>query len=94
MAATGTPLELVEKSEGGGARESYRRFLFSSLAPVARLVGAELADKLGVDGLNLNFDALMAGDIQSRARSLASMTNAGMPLDRAALLAGLSPDAG
>ena len=72
LAATGTPLELVEKSEGGGARESYRRFLFSSLAPVARLVGAELGRQARcrrAQSQLRRFDGRRC--IQSRARSLA-----------------------
>ena len=37
LAACGVPVELVEASEGTGAREAFRRFLHATIAPAARL---------------------------------------------------------
>ena len=66
-------------SAGGGAappsvcvtaqRESWRRFLHGTVAPVARLVAHELGEKLDAPGLRLEFEELRASDVQSRARS-------------------------
>ena len=47
--ARGVPSELVERGEGTGAREAWRRFLHGSVDPVAKLVAAELSEKLETD---------------------------------------------
>ena len=39
--------------------------------------------------LKLGFDKLFASDLAGRARGFSSMVSAGMPLDKAAVLAGL-----
>ena len=89
LAACGVPVELVAASEGTGQREAYRRFLFGSVLPVARLVESELRDKLEAEALRFDFSELMAGDLAGRARAFQSMVGAGMALERAAALAGL-----
>ena len=52
----------------------------------------ELADKLDAPDLAFDFSALFASDLQGRSRSFASMVKSGMPLDKAAALAGLMVD--
>ena len=89
LAACGVPIEVMEASEGTGAREAYRRFLHSSVVPVARLVTMELRDKLNAPDLELNFDGLFASDLSGRARAFQSMVGAGMDITKAAALAGL-----
>ena len=94
LAACGVPVELIETGQGTAAREAYRRFLHSSVAPVARLVAMELREKLDAPDLELNFDGLMASDLSGRARAFQSMVGGGMDVAKAAALAGLmEPDA-
>ena len=92
--ACGVPISLIaDRSDGTSQRESWRRFLHGSIQPVARMIEGELADKLDVPGLALNFDSLFASDLSGRARAMQSMVNGGMPLADAAALAGLmAPD--
>ena len=74
-----------------GQRESWRRFLHGSVQPLGDLLAAELAIKLDVPGLRLDFNALFASDLSpaGRGRS-ARLVKAGMEMERAARLAGLS----
>ena len=87
FSACGVPLPLVDAVPGAQAREAWRQFIFSTIAPIGRLIAAEL-DRLGLDS-GLSFDGLAASDVQGRARALQSMTGAGLPLADARRLAGL-----
>ena len=90
LAACGVPPSLsMPNSDGTAQREAWRRFLFSSVSPLARVVAAELADKLDTPALRLAFDDLYASDLTGRAGAFSSMVGAGMDADRAASLAGL-----
>ncbi len=87
--ACGVPAPLVsERGDGTAQREAWRRFLFGSVLPVARVVEAELSAKLDTP-VGLDFTELHASDLAGRARAFQSMVGAGMELDRAAALAGL-----
>ena len=88
LAACGVSPSLVSPKDGTAQRESYRRFLFGSVLPLARLVEVELSEKLGQD-VSLNFDSLSASDLTGRARAFASLVKGGMDISRAAGLAGL-----
>lgn len=88
LAAAGIPPILAMGGDSTGMREAWRLFLHSTIAPVARLVEEELTVKLERD-IVLNFDRLMASDIQGRARSFQSMVGGGMAVEKAAMLAGL-----
>lgn len=90
LGACGVPPSLAStvSSDGTAQRESWRRFLHGSIAPLAEIVSQELSDKLDMD-VHLSFDKLMASDLSGRARSFASMTKAGMAIERAAALSGL-----
>lgn len=91
LAACGVPVELATSAEGSGTREAWRRFLHSTLQPVGNVIVAELRRKLtGTPAID--FDALMASDLQGRARAFQSMVGAGMAIERAATLAGLLLD--
>ena len=90
--ACGVPPSLVTlPADGTGQREAWRRFLHGSVSPVAKLVEAELRDKLEVDDLALTFDDLYAADLTGRARAWRSLVGAEAKMDpeRAARLAGL-----
>ena len=89
FSATGVPIELFRASDGTGAREAYRRFLFNTVLPWAELIAEELADKLDAPGLALKFDRLFASDLSGRARAFQSMTGGGMEVAKAAALSGL-----
>ena len=85
----GVPTALVAESPTGtGTREAWRQFLFGTVAPLGKLVADELSRKLDAP-ISLTWAELRASDLSGRARALGSMVKAGMPLDRAAALAGL-----
>ena len=72
-AACGIGPGLLERAaDGTGQRESYRRFLHATLAPLGRIVEAELQAKLDAP-LTLDFDTLFAADVQGRARAWRSL---------------------
>ena len=89
LAACGVPPSLAASgAEGTAQREAFRRFLHLCVAPLARLVEAELSDKLDGD-VSLSFDGLFAGDLSGRARAFQSLVGGGMDPGKAAGLAGL-----
>ena len=88
LAMCGVPTTLLERADGTALRESWRQFLHASVTPVADIVAAELSDKLAVD-VGLSFDRMFASDLSGRARAFQSMVGGGMPVDKAAALAGL-----
>ena len=82
--ACGVPPSLVTMpADGTGQREAWRRFLHGSVAPVARLVEAELALKLDVPDLRLDFADLAAADMTGRARAWRSLVGPEATLDPA-----------
>ena len=87
LAACGVPVELVESSEGTGAREAWRRFLHGTIQPLGKLL--ELAAEEAGMSIRLKWDDLMASDIAGRARAFQSMVGAGMEPGKAAALSGL-----
>lgn len=89
LAAYGIPPSLV--GAGGAAqanREAWRQFLHGTLQPLGQLVADEAGRKFG-EPLRVSFDQLFASDLQGRARAFQSMVQSGMPVERAAMLAGL-----
>ena len=88
LSACGVPPSLFLDSDGTGQRESFRRFLHTTLQPLARIVERELSDKLEAD-VRLNLDGLFAADLSGRARAFQSLVGGGMDLAKAAGLAGV-----
>ena len=89
LQACGIPLSLVsERGDGAARREAWRQFLHASVSPQARIVEAELSEKLDTP-ITLNFDRLFASDIMGKARAAASLAGAGLEIDEALRLAGL-----
>ena len=85
----GVPLPLVAStSDGTAMRESWRRFVLSSIEPLGKLFAEELTRKLETP-VSFDFKALNSGDIVGKARAFAGMTRGGMPLADAAALSGL-----
>ena len=89
LAAMGIPPSLLGGSDGTALREGWRQFLHGVIAPVSRIIAPELGDKLDTPELAFSFDRLFASDLSGRARAFQSMVGGGMPVDRAAALAGL-----
>ena len=89
LSACGCPPSLfLSSADGTAQRESFRRFLHTTLQPLARIVQAELSEKLDGD-VKLDLSATFASDLSGRSRAFASMVNGGMSLEKAAGLAGL-----
>ena len=88
FAACGVPLGVVSDAEGTGQRESFRRLLHSTIAPMGKIVSEELTAKFETP-ISLSFDALFAADLSGRARAFQSLVNGGMAVEKAAALAGL-----
>ena len=88
LGACGVPPELASGGAETARREAWRQFLHGTIAPVGRIVAAELAAKLDAPDLRLTFKALMASDVQGRARAYQSLTKAGMDGAQASRLAG------
>ena len=87
LRVAGAPL--VDTSTPGVAqRESFRQFLFATIAPIGRIVGKEAQRVLGGDGA-LDWSALSASDVTGRARAYGSLVKAGMNKDEARAVAGL-----
>lgn len=89
LAACGYPPALLAPGDGAGQREAWRRFLFGFVAPVGKIVAAELALKLNVSGVKFTWDELGAADIASRSRGFQSLVHSGMSMEKAAALTGL-----
>ena len=88
LSACGVPIGLFSDSDGTAQRESFRRYLHSTLTPIARIVEAELSAKLEAP-IRLNLDGLFASDLSGRARGFQSLVHGGLSVDKAAALAGL-----
>ncbi len=88
VGACGLTVDLFMGGDAGGQRESYRRALHTVIAPLGRLVAAELSAKLEAE-IGLSWEELRAGDIAGRARAFASLVQAGKSTDEAARLTGL-----
>ena len=87
LSAAGVPADLAgETGAGAGFRESWRRFLHSTIAPIGMVVQAEL-ERLG-ETATCTFDRLFASDLQGRARAMGSMVQAGISPASAARICG------
>ena len=94
--AFGVPPALVtEGSDGTAQRESWRRFWLGTIAPLGRLIRAELAAKLD-SAATVDFEALAAADEDGRSRAISrrasafkTFADAGIPRAEALRLAGI-----
>ena len=75
---------------GQAGREGFRRYLSSTLRPIADVVQLELGLKLDTPNLRLKFAELQANDIGAKARSMKSLVDSGLDPDEAKALVGLS----
>ena len=91
FAAAGTPV-LTSYQDGTAMRESMRRFLHSTIQPVADVALVELRLKLESPDLALDFSRLFASDLSGRARAFGSLVQGGMSLADAAQVTGVLVD--
>ena len=90
LARWGCPISLLTDADGVSQRESWRRFIWGSCAPLSRIIGHELSAKLDLrDGLKFDWSALYASDITGRAAATRRLVEAGMPIAEAASITGL-----
>ena len=89
MAAVGVPIDLLVKSDGTTLRESWRRFVHSTVQPLARIVEAELSDKLEAQ-VGLDFAPLHASDVAGRARAFGILVQSGLSTSDALDVSGLN----
>ena len=90
LSACGVPTELVERSDGTGQREAWRRFLHGTIQPLGQIL-VDAAQVAGMD-ISISWERLMASDIAGRARAFQSMVGAGMDIERAASVSGILQD--
>ena len=88
MMACGVPDTLFADVGSASAREAYRIFLHSTVAPIGRLVQDELVVKLEAP-VRLDWTELRAGDITGRARAFQSLVGGGMDMAAAAAASGI-----
>ena len=88
LSCCGINPSLVMDAQGTAQREAYRQFLFGTVAPLGRMVAAELSEKLDTP-VALDWEELRASDIAGRARAFGVMVSNGMDLTQAAGLSGL-----
>ena len=80
---------LVASADGTSQREALRRWVHCHVAPLGRIVAAELSDKLAVPGLTMGFEALYGSDIVGRASAFKRLVEGGMAIEKAVALSGL-----
>ena len=88
LSCCGINPSLVMDAQGTAQREAYRQFLFGTVAPLGKMVAAELSAKLDTE-VSLDWGELRASDIAGRARAFGTMVSNGMDLTQAAGLSGL-----
>ena len=90
LSACGVPPSLaLLPADGASQRESWRRFGIT-VGAVGRLVEEELQRKLDAPDLALDFSAMSASDVVSKARAVGSLTKSGVEVDDALAIAGLT----
>ena len=89
MAACGVPPGLADpRAEGGGQRESFRRFIYSTVHPAADMVAQELSEKLDRP-FEISFSRTMAADIVGKSRAFSALVRSGVSLKKASAATGL-----
>ena len=88
VAACGLSTALFDARASSSAREAWRQALFGVIAPLGRLVQAELRAKVH-SSVTLTWGELQASDLQGRARASQSLVGGGMEIERATAQAGL-----
>ena len=90
LAATGTPPSLFVDADGTAQREAVRRWHLGTVLPLARILEAELSDKLEAT-VRLRFDAYPL-DLAGRAQAFQKLVAGGVAVAEALATAGLLAD--
>ena len=88
MSACGYNANLFGAGQAAALREAWRLALFGVLAPLGRLVQAEIRAKLDAE-ITIGWQELRASDLSGRARAFQSMVGGGMAVGEAVAVAGL-----
>ena len=88
VSACGVSPTLFDPKSSAAMREAWRQLLFGTVAPLGRIIEAELSAKLFP--VKIAWQELRASDLQARARSVDSLVKAGVDQARAMEIAGLS----
>ena len=92
LGAAGTPPSLFTDADGTSQREAFRRYLTMTVQPLARVLEAELMEKLEA-AVHLDFGDLYAHDLAGRAMAFQKLVAGGMPVQDAINVSGLMNDA-
>ena len=87
LAATGTPPSLFVDADGTAQREAVRRWHLGTVLPLARILEAELSDKLEA-AVRLAFDAYPL-DLAGRAQAFQKLVAGGVDVSEALATSGL-----
>ena len=85
------PLALFSDADGTSQRESWRRFAMGPLQGLARIIEAEIMDKL-MTPVKFDFSGLWAHDIQGRASAFQRLVAGGMSIEQAVAASGILMD--
>ena len=89
LAACGCPPGLfTTDGSAQGSREAWRRFIFGSCEPIARLIEEELSKKLETE-ISLSFNNMFAADIAARSTAFKKLVEGGMDVEKAVGVSGL-----
>ena len=91
LASTGTPPSLFVDADGTAQREAVRRWHLGTVLPLARILEAELSDKLEGSPCGCAFDAYPL-DLAGRAQAFQKLVAGGMAATEALALTGLLSD--
>ena len=91
MAALGVPPSMYT-SQGAALRESYRQLFNGTLVPLAKLIQAELSEKLEEE-ITIAFPQYLISDISAQTRGFKSLVEAGFPIDQVHQMLGFPGDA-
>lgn len=88
LALCGVPPSIFSDGANANAsREGLRQYLHSTITPIAALVAVEAKEKLHPE-TSFSFEALMASDLQGKARGCKALADAGFTLEQAAKMSG------
>lgn len=87
--AVGFPIMLTEGQTGPLVRELFRQWTVAHVAPMVRLLEAELRHKLNSQSLALGLDGLGGMDLSGRSRAMEALIDAGASFETAARAVGL-----
>ena len=84
------PIELlIADGEGTATREAFRRFILTTVQPLAIRAAEEFSEKLE-DNIEFKFEQLRSADLQGIGRAIKSLVASGLSLDKAIEMSGIN----